>query len=52
MHEMSMPADLPACPPFLFSPLPQVIAVGPTGQRYNVSRYYARWQQPRPESYM
>lgn len=30
----------------------QVVAVGPGGQRFNVSRYYARWQQPRPESYM
>ncbi|PRW32561.1 putative trehalase [Chlorella sorokiniana] len=34
------------------SPPKQVVAVGPTGQRYNVSRYYARWQQPRPESYI
>lgn len=30
----------------------QVIAVGPAGQRFNLTRYYARWQQPRPESYM
>ncbi|KAL4421491.1 hypothetical protein ABPG75_010782 [Micractinium tetrahymenae] len=29
----------------------QVLAMGPGGQEFNVSRYFARWQEPRPESY-
>ncbi|PSC73401.1 putative trehalase [Micractinium conductrix] len=34
------------------SPPKQVVAVGPEGQQFNVSRYYAHWEQPRPESYI
>lgn len=29
----------------------QVTVVAPTGQLYNLSRYYAEWDQPRPESF-
>ncbi|EFN54656.1 hypothetical protein CHLNCDRAFT_24474, partial [Chlorella variabilis] len=30
----------------------QVVAVAGDGKQYNVSRYFANWQQPRPESYI
>ncbi|KAL4432233.1 hypothetical protein ABPG77_005995 [Micractinium sp. CCAP 211/92] len=29
----------------------QVLAMQPGGQDFNVTRYFARWQEPRPESY-
>ena len=42
--------------PFRLRPWPsgrlQVVGVAPDGERFNASRYYARWSAPRPESYM
>lgn len=46
------PASRPGRPFPTVAPVWQVAVPAPDGRLYNLSRYYARWTEPRPESYM